>query len=176
METIILYRLSDFSGFLEVAVALHLAYALIREVSHATARRFERHSEHLKRYFHDLDDAAQETIRPLIAELDVEIFKLDRRLEPWVSAMMVVSMLAAIYGIALLAYMGFSPEARFPLIALVALLAPATMPIVFFLLASYRTGATASSRAGEKSDKALAKFNALLAEGRLTGKGRYVKT
>jgi uncharacterized RDD family membrane protein YckC len=89
--------------------------------------------------------------------------------------MMVVSILAAIYGIALLAYMGFSPEARFPLKALLVLLAPATLPIVIFLLRSYLTGAAASSRAGEKSNKAWTTFNALRAEGRLTGKGRYVK-
>lgn len=175
METIILYRLSDFSGFLEVAVALHLAYSLIRDVSHATVRRFERHSDHLKRYVHDLDEAAQDTIRPLMAELDLEIFKLDRRLEPMVSGMMLVSILAAIYGIGLLAYMGFSPEAGFPLSALVVLLAPATLPIVIFLVVSYLTGLGASIRAGEKSVKALTAFNALVAAGRLTGKGRYVK-
>jgi hypothetical protein len=169
------YRIADFSSFLQVTVALHLGYSLIRDISHATARRFELHSEHLKRSFPDLDESAQGILRPLIAELDMEIFKLDRRLEPLVRWMIRVSIIAAVYGIGLLAYTGFSPDARVPLSALVVLLAPATLPVAIFLFVSYVIGLSASIPAGEKSIAAMTKFNRLVTGGHLTGKGRYVK-
>jgi len=144
------YRIADFSSFLQVTVALHLAYSLIRDISHATARRFELHSERLKRYFPDLDESAQGMLRPLIAELDLEIFKLDRRPEPFVRWMIRFSIMAAVYGIGLLVYTGFSPDARVPLSALVFLLAPATIPVAIFLFVSYVIGLGASIPAGKR--------------------------
>lgn len=167
-----MYRLADFANLLEVAVGLHLAYSLIREVSHARVRKFERHFAHLNRYLSNFDESAQKTLRPILAELDLATLELNARLDPLVTQLTRLSIVAAIYGICVLAYSGFSPDTRVPLIGLVLLLAPATFPVAVFLPLSYVTARRTSITARDKSAKAFAEFFRLVQAGHLSAWAR----
>lgn len=168
-------RIGDFSSLLQISIALHLGYSLVREVGHATSRRFELHAEHLKRWFRDFDEQGQEILRPMIAELDLEIFKLDRLLEPAVRWMARACVLVAVYAISLLAYAAFTPDTQVPLGTWLLLLVPATVPFPFFVIVSYVIGMGASISAGKKSLAVLTEFDRLVHGGHMTGKGRYIQ-
>ena len=168
------YKLANFSSLLEVSVALHLAYSLIYEVSHATSRRYELHSEHLKRYFADLDEDGQSSLRPMIAELDLELFKLNRRLEPLVRWLSRISVVVAVYSICLLAHIGFSPNGELTIQPLLSALLPAMLPFPLFLFISYAYGVGHSIATGEKSFSALTEYSRLVTAGHLRCLGRYI--